>query len=170
MSKRETHENRLLQIVLILLALTLISFWLLSNMYARYVTQSEGSDSARVAQFQIENKNNLKETYVLNPMMSGSADQKITVGITNDSEVAVKYTFTFKTDGNLPLTITGSGPSETTLQKKDGENVWTIDKSPATQWDEVYTFNLSLENDEESYQYAGGVEKIQLTVQAEQID
>ena len=170
MSKRETRENRLLQIVLILLALTLISFWLLSNMYARYVTQSEGSDSARVAQFQIGNENHLNETYVLNPMMSGGEDQKVTVRITNDSEVAVRYTFTFKTDGNLPLAITGSGPSGTTLQKTDGKNVWTIDKAPATKCDEVYTFNLSLENNDESYQYAGGVEKIQLTVQAEQID
>lgn len=193
MSTREKIENRMMQLLLVLITLTLFSFWMLGNMYAKYVTKSEGTDSARVAAFVIEDTNNLKQTYELNPSMTGTDEQKVQVTIKNSSEVAVRYTFSFITDGNLPIQIAGnrksngsndensdgnSNGSETSIggsaatKGTDGvnANTWTVEKTAGTSWDETYTFTLSIENTNESYQYAGGVESIQLTVKAEQID
>jgi len=171
MTKREKAEIRFVQLVMLLLALTLVSFWMLGNLYARYATQASGSDSARVAAFQITDSNDVAETYQIYPSMTGEEQQKVAVQIQNSSEVAVRYTFSFDTDGNLPLVITGNSPEGTTLTKAtDTENSWTIEKAAGSGWNETYTFALSLDNTSENYQYAGGVESMTLTVLAEQID
>lgn len=170
MSKREKYENRLMQTVILLLGLTLISLWMLSNMYAKYVSQGEGTDSARVAQFHVTATDNFSETYELNPSMTDNDTQKIQIKVTNKSEVATKYIFNFQTDGNVPFDIKGTGPDGTTLTKSEDKEQWEIDKSPKTNWDETYTFTIAMKNTEENYQYAGGVGSIKMTVTAEQID
>lgn len=170
--KKETDksENKLPQILLLLCSLTLFSFWMLSHLYARYTTQMTGQDSARVAAFHVKDGNDLQETYVLDPSITDGDAQKITVTVENNSEVAVRYTFSFEADGNLPLEITAGAPEGITLQKEMAQNVWTVEKEAAVKWDETYTFTLSMEKEEENYRYSGGVESIRLTVKAEQID
>lgn len=170
MSDRERYENRIWQILLILLALTMFSFWMLGGLYARYVTGAEGEDSARVASFQVNDSNTLQKTYELNPMTINSANRQFTVKITNNSETAVRYTFSVEKNGNLPLNIAVNGPNHTTLSKDETADVWRVDKAAGKYQDEPYTFTLSLDDTDENYQYAGGVESIVLTVKAEQID
>lgn len=170
MSKREKYENRLMQAVILLLGLTLLSLWMLSNMYAKYASQGSGFDSGRVAQFHVSSENNMKETYQLNPEMTDQDLQKVTVLITNDSEVAVKYTFKFESEGNLPLAVTGQAPGGLLLAQSESGDQFTIQKAAGEELSEVYTFTIAIKNTEESYQYAGGVGSIKMTVTAEQID
>ena len=170
MSKRETYDNRLMQVLILLLSLTLLSLWMLTNLYAKYVTQAEGSDSARVAKFHIDASDNFKETYELNPSMTDQAEQQIQVEITNDSEVATQYTFSFEMDGNVPFEITGKAPENVTLTKQENKDQWTVEKEPTKNQTETYTFTVKIKNIEENYQYAGGVGSIKLTVSADQID
>lgn len=161
-------EQRILRILAVLLGLTLISFWMLSGLYAKYVTGSQGEDSARVAAFRITDANDIQETYVLNPSLSADEAKKVTVTIENASEAALRYTFSFETEGNLPLQITGSGPEGVMLTQE--EQVWTTERPAGSGAEESYTFTLSMSNEEQNYQYAGGVESIRLTVRTEQID
>lgn len=170
MSDRAKYENRILQMVLLLLACTMFSFWMLANLYARYVTGAEGEDSARVASFQVGDSNTLEKTYELTPVTTDSAKRQFTVKMSNDSEVAVRYTFSIAREGNLPLTITASGPEGTALSEDSTSEVWRVEKAAGTYSDEPYTFTLSLPDTEDNYRYAGGVESIVLTVKAEQID
>lgn len=170
MSDRAKFENRIVKMALLLLTLTMLSFSLLGNLYARYVTQAEGEDSARVASFQADDSNTLQKSYELSPMTVNSDQQKFTVKMTSNSEVAVRYRFSITKEGNLPLTITAAGPEGTALSPETVGDVWIVDKAAGKYQEEPYTFTLSLENTEESYRYAGGVESIVLTVDVEQID
>ena len=170
MTKKEKYDNRLMQVLILLLSLTLISLWMLTNLYAKYVSQGDGADSARVAQFHIDATNNFSETYELNPSMTESDTQKVNVEITNKSEVATKYTFTFKTDGNIPLEIQGKAPSGVTITKQENQNQWTVEKAPTNDQNEQYTFTIKIKDTEENYQYAGGVGSIRMNVSAYQID
>lgn len=166
MADREQLENRIIQILLILLALTMLSFWMLGNLYAKYATSSENSDQARVARFSVLDTNDMQETYEIHPSLTGSQVQQIKIRVTSSSDVAVRYTFSIDLDGNLPIRING----EDGLEKQSNANIWTTEKTAGASGDETYTFTMSLENEADSYQYAGGVESIVLTVKAEQID
>lgn len=171
MSKKERYDNRLMQVLILLLSLTLLSLWMLTNLYAKYVSQGEGSDSARVAKFQINASDNFRETYELDPSMTDNDSQKVNVQITNDSEVATKYTFTFETDGNIPFDIEAKAPEGEQLTKQENEMKWTVQKPPTNSENENYTFTIKIKNTgEDNYQYAGGIGSIKMTVSADQID
>ena len=170
MSKSDRFETAMLRMLLLLCTLTLFSFWMLGNLYAKYAVGASGTDSARTAVFEISDDNNLRETYVLNPAMTGTDEQKVQITVKNSSEVAVRYTFSFETEGNLPLEITASAPEGVSIQKDASSWKWVVEKEAGSQWNESYHFVLSLEDAEDNYQYAGGVESIQLTVTSEQID
>lgn len=170
MSKRETYDNRLMQVLILLLSLTLLSLWMLTNLYAKYVTQAEGSDSARVAKFHIDASDNFKETYELDSSITDRGEQQVQIQITNNSEVATKYTFSFEIDGNVPFDIKGKAPENVTLTKQEDADQWTVEKPPMKDQTEIYTFTIKIKDTEENYQYAGGVGSMKLTVSADQID
>ena len=76
----------------VLLCLTLFSFWLTAGLYARYCTSSEGSDSARVAGFDVKVTGPKDVECTVSAMNPG----QITLTVKNDSEVAVSYSFRLK--------------------------------------------------------------------------
>ena len=158
----------MLQILFLLLAATMFSCWMLGGLYAKYVTTANSADSARVAAFSVKDGNTMEKTYLLTPSANGG--DSFAVEMENNSEVAIRYTFSIEKEGNLPLNITANGPAGTVLSKEENADCWTVEKKAGEGQNETYTFTLSIENTEESYQYAGGVEQIQLTVKAEQID
>lgn len=96
----------------VLLCLTLFSFYLSGGLYARYATKASGQDSARVARFDVSIQTSLdlySEMIPLGEMQPGGS-QKIVFTVTNNSEVAVKFTATVvNLTGNLPLEILISG-------------------------------------------------------------
>lgn len=113
----------------ILLCLTLFSIHLTSGLYARYVTKSDGNDSARVASFNVDaswGEENV--TIVANLQDNGS----YTFTIKNDSEVDVKYDLVLTFSEAFPDYLKASvGDKEGTV---DGnvvsfENVGTLDSN-----------------------------------------
>lgn len=73
----------------VLLCLTLFSFRLTSGLYARYITNDDASDSARVASFDVKVTGPEGADCIVSAMSPG----KITLTVKNDSEVAVAYSF-----------------------------------------------------------------------------
>lgn len=65
MEKKRNISTLVMRIFSILFCLTLISMWMTANMYARYTTEANGEDSARVAKFYISDTNDLQKTYAV---------------------------------------------------------------------------------------------------------
>lgn len=104
----EEKEEHIIYIAAILLCLVLASFWLMSNIYARYTAQGSGGDSARVAIFGNDASININDfpdkwkpgtEYTYNITVTNQTNRKT-------SEVAQKYEMEIVTAGNLPLTYT----------------------------------------------------------------
>lgn len=93
MSKREKAEIRFMQLVMLLFTLTLASFWMLGNLYARYATQISGSDHARVAGFQVSMEKDEDPTtgIGINQETGDSTADKIGFTVSGRSEVAFDY-------------------------------------------------------------------------------
>lgn len=93
----------LLRIALILLCLVLLSVYLMDGLYARYVTNASGSDSARVAAFDVvvnvngDSDGTLDASSVVCTAVA-NGDSTYIITIENRSEVAVHY--------DLSVTIT----------------------------------------------------------------
>lgn len=80
---------------LVLFCLVLFSTYLTGGLYARYTTTASGSDSARVAKFQITSGSDWTAGqdihFELNFFDPAKQSQTITLQILSNSEVAVKY-------------------------------------------------------------------------------
>ena len=96
----------------VLLCLTLFSFYFSGGLYAKYVTRASGSDSARVAKFDVSIQSVLdiySEMIPLGDIQPGDS-KTIEFTVTNNSEVAVAFIATVTNlTGNLPLDIPLSG-------------------------------------------------------------
>ena len=95
--------------VFALLVLCLVTAHFSFNFAARYASGDDNDDGARVAKFDIAYNPDLNTEYVANlekvaNLKPGDSITQ-TVQITNNSEVAVEYTLTVTSQGNLPLYI-----------------------------------------------------------------
>lgn len=94
MSKREKAEIRFAQLLILLFTLTLASFWMLGNIYARYTVQVSDSDHARVAGFRItmEKAGGTDSTGILlNKEATDEAAENISFTVSGKSEVTLNY-------------------------------------------------------------------------------
>lgn len=112
---------------LVLLLLTMISIHLTSGLYARYTSTAEASDSARVAKFDVD--------CALVPV--ADKEGAFTLSVTNNSEVAVKYSIEVQLPEDLSATI-----GAVTLEPADGANSVTF-------MDENWTMAPNAENPNE---------------------
>lgn len=87
---------------LVLLFLTLISIHMTSGLYARYVATASGSDSARVAKFDV--RTSLDNQDIVIDCTKATENNKYVVTVENQSEVTVKY--------DLYITITSKAPQK----------------------------------------------------------
>ena len=102
MRRSEEREKYIIYTAVILLCLVMATFWLMSNIYARYVTSSSGEDSARVAQFHITESGAATKT--INVTLQLGEKEEYPVEITNDSEVTIAYEIDVQNKyKNLPL-------------------------------------------------------------------
>ena len=97
--KNKNKVNIPLFLAGILFCLTLISSSLTSNLIAKYSTTASGSDSARVAKFDVGTTENNQSTNIALAAGDSSSIGKYNFTITNNSEVAVKYSIIVK---NVP--------------------------------------------------------------------
>ena len=96
MSKGEKTEIRFVQLVMLLFALTLASFWMLGNIYARYTVQVSDSDHARVAGFHVSIDKNVKDSTTttgigINQEAGDGTVNNIGFTVSGKSEVAFDY-------------------------------------------------------------------------------
>lgn len=90
-----------------LLCIVMLFSHLTGGIYARYTATASGSDSARVAKFEV--RSDLKEQTTdlvldLTNIKPGYIEE-INLQVTNCSEVAVSYKFTVESLENIPLTF-----------------------------------------------------------------
>lgn len=86
----------LLRAALLLLCLVLLTVHLMGSLFAKYSTTASGSDSARVARFDVQAN-----------CFYDNENDKYTLTITNDSEVTVAYAVSYSCNGeDLPVGVT----------------------------------------------------------------
>ena len=148
-------------IACVLLCLTLFSFRLCGGLYSRYTSADSALDSARVAKFDVSENGAYFAESMLIETVPGT--QERTIRVVNNSEVAVAYSVTIdNTTRNIPysFSVDGSAPEA-------GKCVVVKNLEPNSTYDLVITATW---NQEDSLNYMGMVDLIELTVRAEQID
>ncbi len=177
MRKRNGKVNILMCTVAVLLSATLFSMHLVGGLYARYTVSASGSDSARVAAFNIKQEGTLFNTIEAN--VTPGTTQSAELTIINKSEVAMEYTLKVtNVTGNLaPLKFTlapadASTPSVTTEKHENGISITTACQIPGDHTDK-YILNIVWEksdNEEDDLALIGMVDYITVSVTATQVD
>ena len=175
--ERNIKVNILMCIVAVLLCATLFSMHLTGGLYARYTASMSGSDSARVAAFNITQEGTIFQTVEAN--VTPGTTQSAELTITNKSEVAMEYTLTVtNVTGNLaPLKFTLNPADEntspvTTESYENGISINSACQMPGEHTDK-YTLNIVWEpsdNEEDDLALIGMVDYITVSVTATQID
>ncbi len=182
--ERNRKSNILIYVVAALLCATLFSMYLVGGLYARYQTKSSGSDTARVAAF------NIKEEGISSQMIEARVvpgeTQGTSVKITNKSEVTLELTLKVTNiTKNIPQlkfqlkpTPTGEAaetPAETpkTEKHENGVSLYGVVLEPG---DYTKTYDLYIvwepnpTDPEADLAYMGMVDYISVTVTATQVD
>ena len=140
--------------------------------FSSYVTTSSSLDQARVAKFDVTEKEVVNMEMEITPFEPAYFPFEVT---NDNSEVAVRYTITVKklTD-NVPLVFNLKGHTEA-LTQVEGKNEYTYSKDSPAGEQATYTLEMLLDPGAETkpgdlLQYMGMVEHIQVTVDAVQID
>ena len=184
MDHSRQKERWILYILVVLLCMVLASFWLMCNIYARYSTQASGSDSARVAKFDVQETGTLLSEQIINTDVYPGFSRTYTVGVTNNSEVTIEYVMNVKNKyNNLPLQfrMLDSAGNEIKTDSSDASDEYALSKSQKIKAGDTteHTYQLEISwpvnqtNEGENLQnpdYAGKVDVIEITLKAVQKD
>lgn len=153
-----------------LLCLVLVSFWLMCNMYAKYTSQASGSDSARVAKFNVTATGTATEQIKVE--VYPGFKNTYQVDVTNGSEVAIEYIMDIKNKyENLPLKFQ--------MLDKDGKEIISKKAEISAQDHTAHTYTLKISwptntedqtTDPQDPAYAGKADVIEITLNAVQKD
>jgi hypothetical protein len=168
---RKGRTEWILRTVAVLLYLVLLSTWMLSGLSARFVTGGSAGDEARVAVFDITESSTMSHQFAVTMKPGNTDSNDIRIVVKNSSETAVSYTIAFELGGNLPLTVapTENQTGETALSKEDGTLVWhTVSEMAGSE--RTYSFQLTWDEAQNSYQYAEGIESVTVVITAVQED
>lgn len=167
MQKQDEKRKRNIPMYLagVLFCLTVISICLISGLYAKYISRDSGSDSARVAAFQVTESATSFEETLLVEVVPGTISKEIKVS--NDSEVAIHYTITItnKTK-NIPLRFK---IAEGEAESADVDSGVGVIYSMEPDTEENYTLYV-IWSEEGATKYAGMVDLLEISLVAEQID
>jgi len=166
------------KIALGLICAMMVSFHLLGGLYARYSSMADGSDSSRVASFNItgEYTSGQLDKFELNFFDPAKQTHSVTFKVTSDSEVAVKYDIIVTMPEEMKsydwLIITLDGNNLTAE-----ENVFTVKNvdsfTPNDSSERAHTLVFSIRDDYMGN--PGDLEDVEngtvtITVHAEQVD
>ena len=185
MRKLNTRTPIAFHIGLVLFCLVLFSTYLTGGLYARYTTSASGSDSARVAIFQIQGENSWEQGTEVDVNLSffdpAWAQDTLNFAITSASEVAVRYSVEIvmpeKYDnGNiidyqwLTITLDDAAPVTSETNVFTIANIGTFSPNDGNKYEHTLTFTIS-----DDYMGLPNVVgditgKVIITVRAEQID
>lgn len=117
---------------LVLLFLTLVSIHMTSGLYARYVATATGTDSARVAKFDVAASLD-KEELIIDCATTTTKSGDYIITVQNNSEVAIGYTLKVnlvsKEDGITPV---GTDLAVSFAEKENGKVIDSLDSVDAT--------------------------------------
>lgn len=127
MTKKPLKLNTMLKLAGILLCLVLATTHLASNLYAKYTANDSGSDSARVAVWNVEasgaSVSNVKIDLATAATVDSAIDKTYTLTVTNKSEVASNYdiivVFNEALSDKIALTLDGGAKPYTTTDNKE---------------------------------------------------
>ncbi|MBE6972008.1 MAG: hypothetical protein E7446_07850 [Ruminococcaceae bacterium] len=136
------------------------------GIYARYSSEVEGEDSARVARFEVTETGTVLTNDIVEAMIPGETVIR-TVSVENRSEVTVKYSVTLvNLTGNLPLALSLEKISggETDGAAYDVLNVGeTADYNVVLYWPDDRPEDRCAE-------YSGKIDQVRVVLTAEQTD
>lgn len=152
----------------ILIIVTLVTLHYMTGVYAKYVSVASGSDSARVAKFDVTASGGSYESAFaaeLDPTTSYTHTDIVT--LTNNSETDVRCTFEVESEQNLPLVYIWTDEEGTSHSSKDGAVVYELDSNG----DEMaYTLKIEWDENDTDFIYRRQVESLTIKITATQID
>ena len=156
--------NIMLRAATVLLGMVLVSLYLVCGLYAKYTSSATGSDTARVAKFDILAEGKVGEEMIGADLAPGE-ELNIQLKVQIKSEVAVEYTISVNNvTKNLPLTFKMGG----TVYEGGGEFTERLEANGADLM--IYNLTVSWPEEYNSSEYAGLVDMIKVSVSASQID
>ena len=174
MSRRNRGKvNIPICVAAVLLFLTLFSTHLCSGLYARYTTTASGSDSARVARFEIKDGTVgiWEEDVVISELRPSElpVESMTCANIVNKSEVAVAVTLNVENVyDNLPLYFVLLQNDTVVAGPVDETENLTYNVEPND--DEPVKLGVYWPQNENNLEFCGRVDLLRLTVRVEQID
>ena len=176
-------QHKMIKIAAVLLILVMYTTHLCSNLYARYITYSSSSDSARVAgsvlEFYLLEEGQL-QTFELDLSQMVPGDQyKYDLVFCNYneevvSEVQMEYAITLKTTGNLPLAYTISPLEDSQdlfLQTSTNIYYWYDGVMKASEKTiQKYTLTVSWDKSKNNPYYADEIDLVEVSLTASQQD
>lgn len=153
--------NWIARIAMVLLLLVLVSAHFSSGLLARYTVSASGSDSARVAVFQVTEAGTLfLEGFSLSMDPSDPDKLCATIEVDNQSETAIRCTVEVLTTGNLPLSF---------YLVQDGAPVDSVDISVGGTLTGLGLY-AQWQDGDDSYLYHRELDHITVTLISTQID
>lgn len=151
-SRKMTPAGIVLRIIIVLLCLIVLSIYFMDGLYARYVSNGTGSDSARVAKFDVDVVGNAQDIEI----STDSADNNYLITITNRSEVDISYQLTVDVDPPLLGTFTdGTG------YLNPGESITATLTFTVLDWNAV-TQHMQNAQDSKLYNFSVTVNAVQV--------
>lgn len=176
MAKSNQKTPVVFRLGIILLCCMLFSTYLMGNLYARYTTTASGSDSARVAKFDVTNDITHSVDLELNFFDPDKLSTYLSVVVTSGSEVAVKYdvVVTMPVDKDFSWLEIKLGDTLPTISG----NIYTFSQvgtfAPNSADTHTHTLTFSIKTESQGNPPAGleNMENcgVQITVHSEQID
>ena len=164
-------KHLLFYITSALFIMVMISMFLLSGIYAKYLISSDSEETARVAKFDVGTDGGVfTSSYAVevDPVTPDNVADALT--LENSTEVAVACELKLTSLGDLPLIFTWTDGTNT-YTAKTGEAATVIfpPLSSATDFDLMVSWDTSDEANS-SFIYRGQVDKLTLDVVCKQLD
>lgn len=156
----------------VLLMLVLVSTSMVTGRYARYTTSASGEDSARVARFSVtDTVNGFSSQQDVDMLFTPGYTRAVNITVTNDSEVAIRYSVTPEVpyeNPNLGLQFSMSKKQADNSYASLGTGVYGCELAPDEDAEFIlYITYPSTGNDQLNM---GKVDIVRLTLNATQID
>lgn len=176
-------HNYIMRLTAIVLCLTLVSFYMVCGLYAKYTTQDNGSDTARVAAFVFNVNDTSNHFFDVSNVDAPGKSQSFTFTVCNfngsvTSEVSEQYQIFAAIRGSLPLTVRIQDSTDASvIQLINGasEEKSSEKQSFAAGQGAIHTYTVTVSwpesVDETDLQYANaGISELVLRISAWQVD
>lgn len=171
MKSKHSLREVVLTSAAILLCLTLISSYLTAEMFARFAASDSGSDSARVATFNVSETGTLVGYFAAELIPGVPCVRDIVVK--NNSEVAISYTITIRNESNnmdMSFRFGTEGDMHDMTLSADGHTCTSYLDALSEEQNYKLEITWNSKGPETDLEYMGCVDLIKVTLIATQVD